>query len=58
MMKILILIILLLINLHDLHSDLTFFLERIRINKYDKLICNLYVKNKYVVHMRMLGLTL
>ena len=47
-------IILLLINLHYLPSDLTFFLERIRINKYDKLICSLYVKNRYVVHMRTL----
>ena len=29
-------------NLHDLHSDLPFLPQRMKINKYDKLICNLY----------------
>ena len=28
-------------NLHMLHSDLPFLPERMKINKYDKLICNL-----------------
>ena len=31
-------------NLHDLHSDLPFLLERMKINKCSKLVCNLYDK--------------
>ena len=31
-------------NLHDLHSDLPFLSERMKINKFSKLICNLYDK--------------
>ena len=31
-------------NLHDLHSDLPFLLERMKINKCNKLVCNLYDK--------------
>ena len=31
-------------NLHDLHSDLPFLPERIKINKCTKLVCNLYDK--------------
>ena len=42
-------------NLHDLHSDLPFLLERIKINKRSKLVCNLYDKNNYVVHIRALN---
>ena len=34
-------------NLHDLHSYLPFWPERIKINKCSKLVCNLYDKNKY-----------
>ena len=41
-------------NLHDLHSDLPFIPERMKINKCSKLVCNLYGKNKYVVHIRSL----
>ena len=29
-------------ELHDLHSDLPFLPERMKINKYSKLVCNLY----------------
>ena len=29
-------------NLHDLHSDLPFLPERMKINKCNKLVCNLY----------------
>ena len=29
-------------NLHDLHSDLPFLLERMKINKCNKFVCNLY----------------
>ena len=31
-------------NLHDLHSDLPFLPERMKINKCNKLVCNLYDK--------------
>ena len=31
-------------NLHDLHSDLQFLPERMKINKCIKLVCNLYDK--------------
>ena len=41
-------------NLHDLHSDLPFLPQRMKINKCDKLICNLYDKNNYVVHISLL----
>ena len=41
-------------NLHDLHSDLPFLLERMKINKCNKVVCNLYDKNNYVVHIRSL----
>ena len=36
-------------NLHDLHSDLPFLLERMKNNKCNKLVCNLYDKKSYVV---------
>ena len=38
-------------ELHDLHSDLPFLPERMEINKCKKLVCNLYNKKKYVVHI-------
>ena len=41
-------------NLHDLHSDLPFLQERMKIDKYKKLACNLYDKKSYVVHIRSL----
>ena len=31
-------------NLHDLHSDLPFLPERMKIDKCNKLVCNLYDK--------------
>ena len=39
-------------NLHDSHSDLPFSPERMKIDKCKKLVCNLYDKNNYVVHIR------
>ena len=39
-------------NLHDLHNDLPFLPERMKINKCSKLVCNLYDRNNYVVHIR------
>ena len=41
-------------KLHDLHSDLPFLSERMEINKCKKLVCNLYDKKKYVVHIKSL----
>ena len=41
-------------NLHDLHSDLPFLQERMKIDKCSKLVCNLYDKNNYVVYIRSL----
>ena len=41
-------------NLHDLHSDLPFVRERMKINKCNMLVCNLYDKNNYVVYIRSL----
>ena len=36
-----------------MHSDLPFLPERMKIDKCNKLVCNLYDKN-YVVHIRSL----
>ena len=38
-------------NLHMLHSDLPFLPERMKINKCDKLVCNLNNKECYPVHI-------
>ena len=42
-------------NLHDLHSDLPFLSERMKIDKCSKLVCNLHDKNNYVVHIKVLN---
>ena len=34
-------------KLHDLHSDLPFLPERMKIDKCEKLVCNLHNKKKY-----------
>ena len=41
-------------NVHDLHSDLSFLPERMKISKCNKLVCNLYDKKNYVAHVRSL----
>ena len=41
-------------KLHDLHSDLPFLPERMEISKFKKLVCDLYNKKKYVVHINSL----
>ena len=41
-------------DLHNLHSDLPFLSERMKIKKCNKLVCNLYDKKEYVVHIRAL----
>ena len=38
-------------NLHKLHSDLPFLPERMKINKCDKLVCNVRDKENYVTHI-------
>ena len=38
-------------SLHDFHSDLAFLPERMRIHKCNKLVCNLFDKNKCIVHI-------
>ena len=41
-------------HLHGLHEDLPFLPERMKIGKCKKLVCNLYNKKNYVVHIRSL----
>ena len=41
-------------NLHDLHEDLPFLPERMKISKRKKLVSNFYDKKIYVVHIRSL----
>ena len=38
-------------ELHDLHSGLPFLPEKMKINKCKKLVCTLYDKSNYVVHI-------
>ena len=38
-------------NIHDLHSDLPFLPERMKINKCNQLVCNLYDESNYDVHI-------
>ena len=40
-------------DLHDSHNDVLFLQERMKVNKCNKLVCNLYHKNNYVVHIRI-----
>ena len=41
-------------KLHRLHSDMPFLPERMKIDKTQKLMCNLHDKKKYVVHISIL----
>ena len=41
-------------KLHKLHSDMPFLLEKMKIDKTQKLVCNLRDKKKYVVHISIL----
>ena len=41
-------------NLFNLHKDFTFLPEREKIQKCEKLVCNIKDKEKYVVHIRAL----
>ena len=41
-------------KLRELHNDLSFLLERIKIEKVEKLVTNLRDKTEYVIHIRNL----
>ena len=41
-------------RLHELHSDLPFLPERMKIDKCNKLVCNLFNKKRYVTHINSL----
>ena len=41
-------------NLHNLHNDLPFLRERMKIDKCKKLVCSLHDKKSYVVQIRSL----
>ena len=41
-------------RLHELHSDLTFLSERMKVNKCKKFVCNVFNKKKYVAHINTL----
>ena len=38
-------------QLHDLHNDLPFMCEKMKINHVEKLVPNLYNKQNYVIHI-------
>ena len=38
--------------LHELHNDLPFLPERIKIHKVEKLVANLHDKKEYAIHIR------
>ena len=41
-------------KLHELHNNLTFIPERMKIEKVEKLVANLHDKTEYVIHIRNL----
>ena len=41
-------------RLHELYNDLPFLSERMKIDKCNKLVCNLFNKKKYVTHINSL----
>ena len=41
-------------RLHELHSNLPFLSERMEVNECKKLVCNLFNKKEYVVHINAL----
>ena len=45
-------------KLHELHNNLPFLTEIMRIQKVEKSVTNLYNKSEYVIHMRNLKQTL
>ena len=45
-------------KLHEIHYDLTFLPERMKIKKVEKLLANLHDKTEYVIYIRNLKQTL
>ena len=45
-------------KLHELHNDIPFLPEKMKIEKVEKLIGNLHDKTEYVIHIRNLKQTL
>ena len=41
-------------KLHELHNDLPFLPEKMKIEKFEKLVSNLHDKTEYVIHIRNL----
>ena len=41
-------------KLRELHNDLPFLPERMKIGKFEKLVANLHYKSEYVIHIRNL----
>ena len=41
-------------RLHELHNDLPFLSERMKVNNCNQLVCNLFNKEKYVAHINSL----
>ena len=41
-------------KLHELHNDLLFLLERMKIEKVKELVFNLHDESEYVIHRRNL----
>ena len=41
-------------NLHELHDNLSFLHERMKIEKVEKVVANLHDETKYVIHKRNL----
>ena len=41
-------------KLHGKHKDLPFLPDKEKVNKCKKLICSIYDKEKYIVHIRTL----
>ena len=41
-------------KLHELHNNLPFLAERLKTEKYEKLLANLHDKTEYVIHIRNL----
>ena len=39
-------------KLHEFHNDLLFLPERIKIEKFQKLVSNLHDKTEYIIHIR------
>ena len=46
------------VKLHELHNDLPFLPEWMKIEKFEKLIVNLHDKNEYFIHIKNLKQTL